>query len=244
MERPYVVSELGVNHGGDIATALDMIEMSKDAGCDAVKLQMYDVANCTDKVDDEQKTMLEQCQFTDDEWRRISECAAAWQIDWFASAFCKSDLKRLEQFNPCRYKTAAPDFVSGGYWSSDLPRWASYEPRFEGLVPGYAPYWCYMSGAEVVFYCVSDYPASSMSYPSGIDRSIFQGISDHIKDAQPPLYGFMYYEKHFTLDRTMDGPDHSFALEPSMMKEYVDRIQTAFDASDDKRLLSYVGRFE
>lgn len=94
------------------------------------------------------------------------------------------------------------------------------------------------SPSLVLLQCTSNYPAdpenSNIAYLDQLNKSFPQlltGFSDHTRDHLSAILalarGACYFEKHFTLDQNMPGPDHKASCEPSEMKDYVDAIHRA-----------------
>ncbi len=103
MNKIKIISEIGINHNGDLELAKKMIEASKDCGVDLVKFQKRDIDSVYDKMTLDTprlspwgKTTREQkygLEFKEKEYDQIDEYCKKINIDWFASAW---DLKSLE----------------------------------------------------------------------------------------------------------------------------------------------------
>ena len=107
--KPFVIAEIGINHNGDIIIAKKLIDVAKNAGCDAVKFQKrtLDIVYTKELLDSprdspwgktqrDQKTGLE---FGKKEYDIIDEYCKEKKIEWFASAWDVESQKFLQQFN-------------------------------------------------------------------------------------------------------------------------------------------------
>ena len=107
--KPFVIAEIGINHNGDIVIAKKLIDVAKNAGCDAVKFQKrtLDIVYTKELLDSprdspwgktqrDQKTGLE---FGKKEYDIIDEYCKEKKIEWFASAWDVESQKFLQQFN-------------------------------------------------------------------------------------------------------------------------------------------------
>jgi len=243
-ETPYIVAECGINAGGDSGHAVDMIHAAEECGADAVKFQKYNMDCAMPWIPDKQ--LLIDCQLTESGWRAIAETASKLEIDWFASAFCEHALKELEKYGPCRWKSAAPDLTKASEWAKITPLdwWASYDPRFARHDDVYS---AEIAGeAEVIFRCVSDYPAELSQYHTD-DLFNYNAISDHTAGLEFADYAgdcFTYWEKHFKIDD--DCVDADVSLNASDMKRYVEMIHAKHEdyTMEDERLKRMMGRFE
>jgi N-acetylneuraminate synthase len=114
----YLIAEIGINHNGDLQTALELMRVAKDAGCDAVKFQKRTPSIC---VPVEQQNVLretpwgmmtyleykERTEFWREEFSSIDAYALKLGLDWFASPWDLPSVEFLEQFNPICYKVAS-----------------------------------------------------------------------------------------------------------------------------------------
>ena len=112
----YVIAEIGINHNGDIQTALDLMKVAHDAGCDAVKFQKRDPEICVPL--DQREVMREtpwglmtylaykqRSEFGEQEYRAVDEYAKKLGIDWFASPWDMPSVEFLERFDPICYSS-------------------------------------------------------------------------------------------------------------------------------------------
>lgn len=217
-----IIAEIGQNHNGDLVLAKELIAAAKENGADVAKFQLYDAKalfpkennpwfeyNC--KTELSQDALLE----LDAECKRL-------KIEFMASVFDCERISWLEKLGVRRHKIASrsifdknlisalektnkPLLVSLGYWEqSEFPNIKSSKVDF--------------------LYCVSKYPTEfSDLHFKNIDFKRYSGFSDHTIGIEAPMIalsrGAKIIEKHFTLDKSMYGPDHQGSFTPIELKQ-------------------------
>jgi sialic acid synthase SpsE len=218
-----IIAEIGQNHNGDMELARALIRAAKRHGADVAKFQLFDPDRIFTNRDDpwyayNRQTELNQSQVA---WLE-AECRKE-GIEFLASVFDTVRLGWLEELGVRRYKVASrsirdhellsalgetgkPLLVSLGMWS---------EPEFPTLP----------TSAPVDFlYCVSKYPTRLDEVRlSSVDFGRYSGFSDHTLGLSASIAalsrGARIIEKHFTLDKTMHGPDHAGSMTPAELGE-------------------------
>lgn len=255
---PYVIAELSANHNGRIENALKIIEIAKEAGADAVKLQTYRADTITLDSDSDDfrikgglwdgKSLYQLYQEAQMPWEWhgiLFEHARKVGITIFSSPFDNTAVDLLAGLNAPAYKIASFEAV-------DLPliRYAAAQGKPLIISTGMA------DAAEieealsaarsadakevVLLHCVSGYPAPAADYnlrtiSDMADRyGVVVGLSDHTLDIATAIasiaLGASVIEKHVTLDRNGGGADDSFSLEPHELKQLCDGCRTAWSA--------------
>ncbi len=247
----FVVAEAGANHNRDLALGKELIDVAADAGADAVKFQTYSAETLYSKKTP-RFSYLEK-QTSKDTWQLIKEIELPreWQAElqgwarkrgilFFSTPFDYRAVDELDALGVPAYKIASFEVV-------DLPliRYAAARHRPMIISTGLATYEdihdaveaCRSAGNDdiVLLQCASLYPAP----PARINLRAIEtlrrafgvpvGLSDHtlgihVAGAAVAL-GACVLEKHFTLSRTLPGPDHPFAIEPLELKEMVRQIR-------------------
>ncbi|MGA8493603.1 MAG: pseudaminic acid synthase [Terriglobales bacterium] len=255
----YMVAELSANHNQDFEQAVRLIHAAKESGADAVKVQTYTPDTITIPSNREYfyirsgtiwdgRTLYELYgeAYTPWDWQpRLKQVAEDLGLDFFSSAFDPTAVDFLESMDVPAYKLASCELV-------DIPLLQKISRTGKPLIisTGMATIeeieeavaTARRAGAEQIalLRCTSAYPA----LPSEMNlRTIpeltrrFQvpvGLSDHTMDIAVPVaavaLGACIIEKHFTLSRSLKGPDSTFSLEPSEFKAMVGAVRVAEEA--------------
>jgi N-acetylneuraminate synthase/N,N'-diacetyllegionaminate synthase len=256
----YVIAEAGVNHNGDLNTALGLVEAAAAAGADAVKFQTFQAAEIAvsdapkaayqaerDKESSNQREMLRRLELDAAAHRTLSARCVELGIDFLSSPFGLRDLRLILDSGVHAIKlgsgeiTNLPLLQAAG--SSHLPVFLSTGMSSLGEV-AVAVEVLKKAGAEItLMHCLSAYPAPPGEInlrAIGALADTFHvpvGFSDHslgigIAIAAAAL-GATVIEKHLTLDRTLPGPDHAASLEPAEFAVMVREIRNVVAALGD-----------
>jgi len=254
-DRTFVIAEIGANHNRSLTLAKEMIDAAAEAGADAAKFQIYSAStlysakNDTDVAyDGRGVSELIRSVETPRGWLpELSGYCEKKGIVFFAAPFDMAAVDELDAVSGL-FKIASFEIV-------DLPliRHAASKGKPMIIATGLADMGeiedaykaCVEQGnAKIVFLqCASCYPApaSIMNLRSmETMRSAFGvpvGLSDHTLGIHISVaavaMGASVIEKHFTMDRTMSGPDHPFAIEPHELKEMIRQIREVESALGD-----------
>jgi sialic acid synthase SpsE len=261
-EPCYVIAEAGANHNGDVAIARELIDVAADAGADAVKFQVYSgktlYSSKTPRFSylegvSEKPTqdLLEDAALPREWLGELAGHAAARGIAFFATPFDSAAVRELMEVGVPAFKIASFEIVD-----LELIRETAEQGRPLILSCGMTTYGeiedalgaARKGGATDValLRCASLYPApahimnlramETMRAAFGVPV----GLSDHTEGIAVPLgaaaLGMQLLEKHFTLDRTMAGPDHPFAIEPDELRALVTGVRSVEAALGSGRL--------
>lgn len=242
--RPaYIIAEIGSNHNQNLQQALDMMALAADAGADAVKFQSL-------QFHDLYLETLEPPEFRD--WFRQIELDEAWYpvlasharklgVDFLSSPTYERAVDLLEAVNVPAYKIASPQ--AQGNLAIVAKAAKTGKPLILSI--GYCEYGdiarvvrlCEEVGNHslVLLHCVSKYPTQPQDANLRFIQTLAAmtqrptGYSDHTLGIHMPLaaiaLGACVLEKHVTLDRNLEGPDHSFAITFSEFKTMVQWIR-------------------
>ncbi|MGH2869710.1 MAG: N-acetylneuraminate synthase family protein [Solirubrobacteraceae bacterium] len=258
-EPVYVIAEIGANHNRDFDVAKRLIDTAAAAGADAVKFQTYSgdriYSKRTPKISSLQAfsekpahEVMEAISLPRDWQGMLAEHAQSRGIDFFSAPFDHQAVDELHEIGVPLLKIASfeigdiplvrhaaatgrPLIISTGMATLGEIEEALEAVRTEG-------------GEQVVLLqCTSMYPAPARLINLRAMATMEQafavpvGLSDHTTGVAVPIaaaaLGAAMIEKHYTLDRTMPGPDHSFSLEPDELKELVSGVREARQALGD-----------
>jgi len=242
-EPCFIIAEAGSNHNGSLEQAKKLVDVAAEAKADAVKFQIFKAESLYSKYTPEFSYLKGQNTYeliksieTPREWiKELAEYCKSKNIIFFASPFDFEAIDILDKYVPA-FKIASFEITD-----LELLKYAAEKGKPMIISTGMANLGeiedaitaIRSVGNEniILLHCNSLYPT-----PVGIAnlraietmRTAFKvpvGFSDHTLGIHIPIaavaMGACMIEKHFTLDRTLPGPDHSFAIEPDELKEMV-----------------------
>jgi sialic acid synthase SpsE/UDP-galactopyranose mutase len=244
--KPFIIAEIGLNHGGNINVAKELILKAKSSGAKFIKFQTYKTEsrisqvyrsnNYSEEVIDTENSlfkMFKNCEFTHNEWAEIFTYGKENDVSLFSAVFDADSLDLLESLNCPAYKIASMDvnnyplikkIAKTGkpvVLSTGMSTLGEIEKAISYLKSGGVP-------ELIVLHCISSYPASSDSINLNAMKTLSTafgfpvGFSDHTIGVEAAIVaislGAVCVEKHFTLDKTLEGPDHIFSLIPSELE--------------------------
>jgi N,N'-diacetyllegionaminate synthase len=247
MNKTLIIAEAGVNHNGNIDTAYRLADVAQEAGADCVKFQtFFNVPK------------YNHLRLTKDEWVSLKEYCDNTGIEFMSTPESIPEIDFLAELGMKRWKVGSEQAKNGNYLHYlSNPRYADGKVILStGMCSmdevGAALVW--LGGIELenlevtkfvtVLHCVSAYPAPILEVNLRAMQNVGQrfcvsyGLSDHtlsveaIPSAAVAL-GASVIEKHFTLDRNMEGPDHHMSLEPDELKRMVRAIRDVEQALGD-----------
>ena len=254
MKKTLIIAEAGVNHNGDLSIAKDLIDAAAEAGADIVKFQTFKAANLASKrapLSEYQKKnskvirqleMLQTLELSADDHTVLANHCKKREIEFLSTAFDMESLEFLSQMELKRFKIPSGEITNLPYirkiGSFGLPVILSTGMATLGEVEQAIIALDNMGLSRklvTTLHCTTEYPTpiSDVNLTAMITLgSCFRtkyGYSDHTTGTTIPIaavaLGADMVEKHFTLDRTMPGPDHSASLEFKELKEMVNRIR-------------------
>jgi sialic acid synthase SpsE/protoporphyrinogen oxidase len=252
-QRSFVIAEIGLNHNGDMGLAKKLIDEAINGGADAVKLQSYKSKNrvakegktsrYVEKVLGTEETdfeMFEKNELSYEQTKELFEYSKG-RTTIFSAPFDLESAEELESLGVDCYKIASFDIVNlpliRKVASTGKPLIISTGMSYLSEVQD-ALFEVAKSGNRnvLLMQCTSSYPCPPESMNiSAIDtmkrafNDIPVGLSDHVVGDMVSLAaiarGADLVEKHFTLDKKMEGPDHVLSLEPQEFAEMIQRIR-------------------
>src|SRR4030067_1235066 len=255
--RTFIIAEAGVNHNGNMDTAIKLIDMAKKAGADAIKFQTFKserlVTRSTPKAKyqkantgsgESQLEMLKRLELTSDNFKRLFSYCRKKNIIFMSTPFDEKSAYMLDRLGMGIFKIPSGEItnkpliqhIAGKNKPVILSTGMSYLGEVEKAINWILEVWNKLNNRPqlTLLHCVSNYPAAvedvnllamkTMETAFGLPV----GYSDHTMGIEIPLaavaMGAKVIEKHFTLDRNMDGPDHKASLEPDKLKAMVKAI--------------------
>ena len=248
-EPTFIIAEAGSNHNGDLATAKELIDIAVDAGTDAVKFQTFRAEDMyvedsgeVEYLDDDRSIyeIIESMEMPHEWIPELHEYCIERDIYFLSTPFDEQSAELLSEYVPA-WKVAS-------YTSSHYPLLQELADSDKPIImstgahelPEVRESVNVLESAGVhglaLLQCVAAYPTPLEDINVKVVEALADkfdvptGLSDHTLDpvtapAAAPALGANIIEKHFTLDKSMDGPDHQFALEPNQLTEMVTAIR-------------------
>lgn len=255
--KPFIIAEAGINHNGDINLAKRMILAAKESGADAIKFQtfrteefiqnkeeMYTYQSQGIKLTESQYEMFKRTEFIEEEWKEIKKFCDEQNIIFFSTVSGIEGVELLLRIGVDVIKVGSDDFVNipllSRYEEYGLPMLVSCGMATEDEIVSALMTLRVQQGHPVcLMLCTSEYPtppkdvnARKLLTISEKFPEVILGLSDHTQGTTAAIiataYGASVFEKHFTLDHNLPGPDHWFSADPVELKEWVEGIQAAY----------------
>lgn len=253
----FIIAEIGINHNGQLDIAKKLIDLAKDAGCDAVKFQKRTIELVYSKkfLDSPrqspwgttQRHQKEGLEFGQKEYEEIYQYCRKKDIPWFASAWDMESQKFLRQFK-LKYNKIASAMVA----CKDFLREVASEGRYAFISTG-------MSSLEQIdravgifkglncpfelMHCVAGYPISDESANLNCIKTLREryqckvGYSGHevglAVSFGAAALGITSLERHITLSRAIYGTDQAASIEPSGLRMLVGSVRKIQAAMGD-----------
>lgn len=249
----YIIAEAGVNHNGSMELARKMVEKAKWAGADCIKFQTFISKNLVSHNakkaeyqkqntgnDDSQLQMLQKLELSFENFRELKDYCQEVGIDFLSTPFDFESLDFLNELGVPFWKIPSGEVTNYPYlvriaktkrpvvMSTGMCDLEEIEAAIEVLKD---------NGTEdlQLLHCNTEYPTPFEDVNLYAMKNMEEhfgyktGYSDHTKGIEVPIAaaasGACIVEKHFTLDKTMDGPDHVASLDPIELKEMVSAIR-------------------
>jgi len=253
---PFIIAEAGINHNGQLNLAFEMIEVANRSGADCIKFQTFTAEEFVGdpaltytyqaqgrEVTESMLQMFKRYEFSRDEWFAIKKKCDETGILFLSTPQNVSDLELLLEIGIDAIKVGSDDFTNvpllKRYALTELPMIVScgmadlaevYQALDAiGSLDGYP---------TVLMLCTSQYPTPPEDLNLRKLKTLEQafpmvtlGFSDHsrgcLASSLAVAFGAAVFEKHFTLDCNLPGPDHWFSEDPASLKKWADSIKTS-----------------
>jgi N-acetylneuraminate synthase len=253
----YITAEIGINHNGDLANAIALVDQAADAGCDAVKFQKRtpEISTPRDQWEVERDTPWGRMSYIDyrhrvefdiEAYAAIDEHAKRRGIAWFASPWDAQSVDFLEAFDVPAHKVASACLTD-----DDLLRRMRATGRTIVLSTGMSTmrqirHAVEVLGSDNIILChaTSTYPAPATELNLKMIHTLQAefpnvpiGYSGHETGLQTTLaavaMGAVFVERHITLDRSMWGSDQAASIEPQGLARLVRDVRVITEAMGD-----------
>ena len=249
-----IIAEAGVNHNGSLETAKKMVDAALEAGADYIKFQTFHAhslvtADC-EAADyqkenagaDSQHKMLQNLELSYDEFKDLKNYCDSRGIGFLSTAFDEDSIDFIASLNPDYMKVPSGELTDLPFLrkmaSTGIPVIMSTGMATpEEIAAALKPFLKagYKNDDIILLHCTTQYPTpmedvnlKAMQTVSG-NFGHPAGYSDHTLGIEVPIaaatLGAKVVEKHFTLDRNMEGPDHKASLEPQELSAMVQSIR-------------------
>lgn len=244
-----IIAEIGVNHNGKFLTAIKLMQKAKKCGADSVKFQTFftdefckeDTKKAFYQIKQTPKklshyNMLKNLELKEYEFFKLYNFAQKLKLNFISTPYDIKSVRLLRKLNINCFKTASTDLVdlllhkeiiktrkpviisTGASTISEIKKTINFYKKNK-------------HNKISLLHCVSNYPCSDESLNLNVIstlRNTFKlpvGFSDHSSNSKAATLavalGAKIIEKHFTLDKTMSGPDHYSSADPKTFKKYV-----------------------
>ena len=250
MNKTFIISEIGINHNGDLDVTKKMIDASKDAGADAVKFQKRDIEVVYSKeqlkkprtspfgtTEREQKEGLE---FNENEYNEIDNYCRKKNIIWFSSAWDVNSLKFLDKYNS-KYNKVASAMIIDEIFLNEVAK----RKKHTFISTGMSNFDMIDKAVKIfkenncpfeLMHCISAYPFEGEMANLNMIKILKDrykcnvGYSGHEKGGKlislaSIALGSTSLERHLTLDRTMYGSDQAASITPTGLKSLINDVR-------------------
>ncbi|MDR2646013.1 MAG: N-acetylneuraminate synthase [Holosporaceae bacterium] len=250
MTKAFIIAEAGVNHNGSIELAKKLVDKAIHAGCDAVKFQTFKAENVVSKVAEKaeyqkkntdskesQLEMIKKLELSFDDFAELKRYCDNCGIIFLSSPFDIESVDFLANLGVKYFKIPSGEIVN-----LPLLRRINFCRKRVILSTGMATIeeidaaMKALSSCEIsLLHCTTEYPCpydevnlkAIQTLKNRFNLTV--GYSDHTEGIEIPVaavtMGATIVEKHFTLDKNMDGPDHKASLEPHELRQMVSAIR-------------------
>ena len=261
--KTFIIAEAGVNHNGSIEIAKKMVEVAKECGADAIKFQTFKaekvISRYAPKAEyqkqttgepDSQLEMVKKLELSFDDFVALKEYCDKLNIMFLSTPFDFESIDFLNDLGLEIFKIPSGEITNLPYLekigklgkkvilSTGMADLGEIEDALDILIS------CGTKKENItVLHCNTEYPTpyedvnllAMLTIKEAFKVKV--GYSDHTLGIEIPIaavaLGASVIEKHFTLDRNMQGPDHKSSLEPNELKAMVKAIRNVEKALGD-----------
>ena len=238
--KTYVIAEIGINHGGNIEVAKNLIESASKTGCDAVKFQTYLTEKRAPKGNQEVFDILKKCELPFEDFLQLKKISDNLGIEFFSTPFDTESLDYLDSIDVNVFKIASFDVVNLEFLRQIAKKGKPIimsvgMANFEEIKIAHD----LLNGEDsslALLHCISSYPTqeseANLSAMKILQKEFSDcaiGQSDHTDDIKVPLYavamGAKIIEKHYKIVSNMDCVDSPVSITQDQMTKMLNEIR-------------------
>ena len=253
--KTFIIAEAGVNHNGSLAIAKKLIDKAKKAGADAVKFQSFKASSLISKKaekadyqkkltarNESQYEMVKKLELDETSHIELINYCKRKKIKFLSSPFDLDSIDLLNKLGLEIFKIPSGEITNLPYLRkigklnkqiilyTGMSNLGEIEDALNILIENGTK-----KNKIIVLHCNTEYPTpyedvnlkAMVTIKNAFDIEV--GYSDHTSGIEIPIaaaaLGAVVIEKHFTLDKNMEGPDHKASLEPNELKMMVEAIR-------------------
>ncbi len=247
----YIIAEAGVNHNNDLSLAFQMVDIAKESGADAIKFQTFKANNIQlpnsvkpryqKNIRNNYYNLIKSLETSFKDQTKIFHYCNKKRITFLSTPYDLESLNFLNKLGVSAFKISSSDLTNHIFLnevlkikkpiilSTGISTIKNIDETFNLILKNK------MKNKLILVQATSDYPAPNEDvnlrvleeYEKRYD--VITGFSDHTEDDTASLgavaMGAKLVEKHFTIDRKMNGPDQSSSLEPNELKIWIKKIR-------------------
>lgn len=263
MTETFIIAEAGVNHNGSLELAKRLVDVAVEAGADAVKFQTFkadklvsrraqkaEYQKQTTAAEETQYEMIKKLELDENAHSELIRYCREQQIMFLSTPFDHNSIDMLNDFGMPIFKIPSGEITNLPYLrhigrlgkevilSTGMADLGEVEDALDVLMQAGVP-----KEKITVLHATTEYPCPIEEVNLRAMQTIRAafgvkvGYSDHTQGIEVPIaavvMGACVVEKHFTLDRSMEGPDHKASLEPEELQAMVRAIRQVTQALGD-----------
>lgn len=262
MKNVFIIAEAGVNHNGSLQLARQLVDAAAEAGVDAIKFQTWKTELIVTRSAKQATYQVENTGIEESQFEMLKKLELSYENFLELKSYCDEQnivfMSTPDEIESADFLYALQEIFKIGsgeitnlpylrhigqlgkevILSTGMARLGEIEDALDILVRAGTP-----KDKITILHATTEYPCpmdevnlramSTISNAFGVKV----GYSDHTQGIEVPVaavaLGACVIEKHFTLDRTMEGPDHKASLEPQELKAMVQSIRRISQALGD-----------
>lgn len=260
MRRVLIIAEAGVNHNGDINIAKELVREAKRCGADIVKFQTFNPGKLASRhaimadyqkenlgFEESQEAMLSRLTLKQEEYVMLADYCREVGIQFLSTPFEMESVRFLNDLQdiwkiPSGEITNYPYLLEIAKTGKDIIL-STGMSTLQEVIDAFAVLRENGAGKITLLHCTTNYPTPMQDVNLNAMLTLRDkcgcavGYSDHTKGIEVPIaavaLGAEVIEKHFTLDRNMEGPDHKASLEPDELEAMIKAIRNIEKARGD-----------